>query len=159
MRAEAEEGEPSDAKPDESGRLPRPTGPDDYVWYKGSWCKPRAGDGSLQLVDGSGTFVRKRAQPSELAHPPNVGDPSWRTCNQADKLKLIAEYQAGIAKKSASSSSAAAALHAFTVALPARKSSMFPPWEGPPPTVVARRIVVDDPPPAPAPAARPGSRS
>ena len=89
-------------------------------------------------------FVRTRADRSDMARPPDVGDVLWKQSDRQARLRAIREYKERIeGAGGASSSSAVPALRSFTVELPKRVASTFPPIDAPPPEGVVRRIVVE----------------
>ena len=101
-------------------------------------------------MDSSGTFIRPTEQRSDLARPPDVDVTFFYSSTKSEQRRMVQEYQEKLAKikadkarPSSSSSSAAVATRRFTIELPKRVSSTFPPIEAPPPDAVIQRVVVD----------------
>ena len=105
-------------------------------------------------MDSSGTFIRRREQRSDLARPPDVDVTFFYSSTKSEQRRMVQEYQEKVAKikadkarggpiPSSSSTSAAVATRRFTIELPKRVSSTFPPIEAPPPNAVIQRVVVD----------------
>ena len=124
---------------------PKPVGPypETYVLKDNIWCAPRA-DGRLMPKDSSGTFIRKRSDKSELARPPHIGRPVWEHMSREEQREAVIEAKP-LPPTSGTGSPATpgSCLRTFTVELPHRRSSTFPPWDAPPPDAVVRRIIID----------------
>ena len=94
------------------------------------------GDGRLMPVDSSGTFVRARADKSQLARPPIVGTDFWNACSLLEQKRLVEEYTATRGR-----AIVARRLRTFAVREPNIIYSTWPPASGPPPEVIIRRVV------------------